>query len=207
MLKKVTKNTSTRKTKNVRTKEVHKENVAIGGSELSRWAQTAVGWLWSYIIFIIVLFVFGVLWIVDYDVSTEDIDFIDTLWFLVVKILMIIWMYKTYKFLHVFQSISLKHSSSWAIWWWIVPIANLIIPYTIFKDILKYYFTSHETDDYSDYIRLLSWWWWLYIIGTYAFSLWPDNDESWLILIPTIGFLVWTYLLIRVIRKIWSLQS
>jgi len=210
MLKKINRNILSTKKEQVKSvKKTQKTRSKNKPEGLSNLAKNASWWFWSYIIFLFCIFILSISWVIDYESSGSSVDILSGLWLWMAMILVIIWMYKTYKYLHKQGVEWLKHSPSRSIRWWIIPVANLIIPYIIIKDILNYYFIKNNLSesDHSDYIKYLSRWWLLYIVGSIMVYLRPETDDGYVVMIAVWGALLWIYLLIRVIRKIWSLQS
>lgn len=158
----------------------------------------------GYCIFIVIS---SLLWYYDSVYETLNILVV-----LGLGIAFIIWLYKNYKYLHKLWVKKLKHSASWAIRWVIIPFVRRIIPYFIIKDIAHYYFwvNNISIDEESTILKNLQVWRILRVLGSFIIIIFPEDSLGYMRLIFFLFYfahLVWLYLLIRTVQKIYLLQT
>lgn len=180
---------------------------------LGRYAEVAIILSRWYIWFLVFMFLWSMLGIIDTDIpeTASMISILDILATIILLIGVMVWAYTNYKNLHNMGTEGLKHTASRAIRWWIVPIASWIIPYHIVKDIFTQNYNlfsiNNSSIEYEEGIKLIWRWRGLWVICSVLISRWPESDESSFILLPIIGFAISVYLLIRIIKKVSALQS
>lgn len=165
-----------------------------------------VSW-WIYLAISLCLFLFVFLWIVEFDDMVEGAVYsLDIILGLAFLIIFIIWLYNNYKYLHNLGVERLSYNPWWAIRWRFIPIVSWIIPYKIMKDIFLYHSWVHKPSDDkgSHNINLLFWWWILYIVSNLFFRF---SEDGSVLLLAYIAHLFWIYFLMRVVQKIYILQT
>lgn len=198
----------------VKSKKTTKKTTKIPAMNgLNKYADVAIILSRWYIWFFIFMFLWWMLGIIDTDIpeTASMIDTLDIVTTIILHIGVIVWAYKNYKNLHNMGIEGLKHTASRAIRWWIVPIASWIIPYHIIRDIFtqnyKLFSVNNSSVEYSEGIKLIWRRWWLRVVCSVAIRRWPESDGSSFVLLPIIGFAISVYLLIKIIKKVSTLQS
>ncbi|MCP4581580.1 MAG: DUF4328 domain-containing protein [candidate division Zixibacteria bacterium] len=105
----------------------------------------------------------------------------------------LVWFYRSYKNLEKVKISKLQFTAKWTVWGFVVPIASLIIPYQIMKDIWLKTFELYKRSvplSKSESVNnsILGWWWGLFLLSYYfgniASRLMPNNE--------TIEGLIWS---------------
>ncbi len=56
---------------------------------------------------------------------------------IVIIVVFLIWIYRSYANLSALRSTNLKESPGWAVGWWFIPFANFVKPYLVMKEIWR----------------------------------------------------------------------
>lgn len=94
------------------------------------------------------------------DVASDIVGYLQVALFITIAIFFLIWIYRTNKNLHALSREQMKYTPGWSVGWYFVPIANLIMPYQVMKEIWQ---VSHK--DPIAKPAIVGWWWCLWIIS------------------------------------------
>ncbi|MCH8273531.1 MAG: DUF4328 domain-containing protein [Armatimonadetes bacterium] len=94
---------------------------------------------------------------------------------LVTVVLFFIWFYRAYYNLAALRVSGRKYAAGWAVGWWFIPIANLILPYNIAKEIWQASDPQDLAPEGNAWRRnsvtpLLGVWWLVWIVSHFADS-------------------------------------
>lgn len=95
---------------------------------------------------------------------------------LALVVTLLAWMYRAYANLSALDATGLNHSPGWAIGWWFIPFANLVMPYQIMKEIFVE--STSEFDPKNDFFTPTDWnplevlfWWLAFIISQVLYRI------------------------------------
>ena len=100
--------------------------------------------------------------------------------YLTTGVLFLIWIYRVHRNLPALGIRRPKYSPGWAVGWFLVPVANLALPYDVVKELWKdsnpdaglseAFFGQHPevTREYSSKTSLIGWWWGFWIASVVA---------------------------------------
>ena len=83
--------------------------------------------------------------------------------FITVVIAWLVWCYRANVNLRLLSGVPMKFTPGWAVGWWFIPFANLVMPYRVVKEIWR---VSHGPRSTSH--ALVGWWWALYLVSTFV---------------------------------------
>jgi hypothetical protein len=139
---------------------------------------------------------------------------------LVTGILWLIWQYRAHANIRALGAGELKYSPGWAVGWWLIPFANIVMPFLTTRELWK---ASDPEAGSIDWISrratpLLGLWWGgrllsqaLFQTGAAFFSTVPSVQdlrvEGWLFIVGNLCFIAWGVLAILLLRSIDDRQT
>lgn len=149
-------------------------------------------------------------------VTTVRVYWAITDWYAIVAVVTLIifmtWLYGAHINLSAFGRVS-RFRSAATIYWWLVPVANLFMPYRVVANIQDE-MVAVGTDDWQDRDPV-KWWWWLLVGGvilylvSVQFDAPPGAAVPWPLIIEAVSAAALTvsaYFGIRLIFRITGLQ-
>jgi hypothetical protein len=100
---------------------------------------------------------------------------VHALFLLAVFVLLVVFLYRAAKNTELWSSQSARWTPGWTIAGWFIPIANLVIPFLVVRDIWRRSFTPPTEPQTSASVSPLLWWWWVtFVVGYVALLISPS---------------------------------
>lgn len=98
--------------------------------------------------------------------STRPFLGVDTLFVLAVMIFFLVWIHRVSTNLHALSGEKLEFTPGWAVGWFFVPLANLVQPYRVLRELWR----VSRRGKHDQAAAVVGWWWGLWLLG-YVLSM------------------------------------
>ncbi len=134
---------------------------------------------------------------------------------LIFTLILITWLYVSYKKLYQLHSDKLQYSPSWVIWGSLIPIVNFYILYKIILDLWEHTVNRFHNNSLKN--NFIQYWWILFVIviiysRIVSNGLASNHADDLLIynykfIFINIGFLIYLFVLIKISNDIYKIQN
>jgi len=136
----------------------------------------------------------------------------------ITAVVWLIWQFRAHTNLRALGAAQLKYTPGWAVAWWFIPIANIVMPYLTMRELYKASDPAAGSVDWATRggAGLLGMWWAARLITQVLFQIGTAIDirsvpalraEAWFFLLANMSFAGLSVLAILVVRAVDSRQS